>query len=214
MKIRERAAHAAQVLEELYPQVPIPLDHTSPYTLLVAVLLSAQCTDKRVNQITPTLFQLADNPVDMAQQSVDEVEDIVRPCGLGPRKARAIVELSQLLLDNHSGDVPKDLDALVALPGVGRKTALVVRSQAWNIPGFPVDTHIQRLALRWRLTKSSNVRIVERDLCRLFPSEKWNKLHLQVIYYGREYCTARGCDGTKCQLCATFNGKRRGKARS
>jgi endonuclease-3 len=201
MKKAERAAHIDRRLEELYPVVPVPLDHTDPYTLLIAVLLSAQCTDIRVNQVTPHLFKKADNPKSMVKLSVQEIEDIIRPCGLAPRKAKAIWTLSQMLLDHHNGEVPNDLVELEKLPGVGHKTASVVVSQAFGVPAFPVDTHIHRLCQRWGLTNGKNVVQTENDCKKLFPKERWNKLHLQIIFYGREYCTARGCDGTKCPLC-------------
>ncbi|MEC7276528.1 MAG: endonuclease III [Bdellovibrionota bacterium] len=201
MKKAERAAHIDKRLEELYPVVPVPLDHTDPYTLLIAVLLSAQCTDIRVNQVTPHLFKKADNPKSMVKLSVQEIEDIIRPCGLAPRKAKAIWTLSQMLLDHHNGEVPNDLVELEKLPGVGHKTASVVVSQAFGVPAFPVDTHIHRLCQRWGLTNGKNVVQTENDCKKLFPKERWNKLHLQIIFYGREYCTARGCDGTKCPLC-------------
>jgi endonuclease III len=197
----ERATYILQRLEELYPETPVPLDHTDPYTLLIAVLLSAQCTDLRVNQITPKLWQLADNPADMAKQSVEDVLAIVRPCGLGPQKAKAIVELSQLLMQHHGGEVPADLEALEQLPGVGHKTAQVVVAQSFGIPSFPVDTHIHRLGQRWGLTSGKSVTETERDLKRIFPESAWNKLHLQIIFYGREHCSARGCDGTVCEIC-------------
>lgn len=199
----ERAAYVLGRLGELYPEPPVPLDHKDAYTLLVAVLLSAQCTDVRVNQITPGLFALADNPQDMAQRSVEEIEAIVKPCGLGPQKAKAIRELSRLLVEHHGGQVPASLDALEALPGVGHKTAQVVMAQAFGVPSFPVDTHIHRLAQRWKLTDGKSVTQTERDLKRLFPVTSWNKLHLQIIFYGREYCSARGCDGTVCEICRT-----------
>jgi endonuclease-3 len=199
----ERAAIIQRRLAELYPNPPIPLDHRDAYTLLVAVLLSAQCTDVRVNQITPALFRLANNPRDMAQQSVADIEAIVKPCGLGPQKAAAIKELSRLLMERHGGEVPASLEALKALPGVGHKTAQVVMAQAFGVPSFPVDTHIHRLAQRWGLTTGKSVTQTERDLKRLFPESAWNKLHLQVIFYGREHCSARGCDGTVCELCRT-----------
>jgi endonuclease III len=188
-------------LQSLYPTQPIPLDHKDPYTLLVAVLLSAQCTDARVNQITPALFKLADNPAKMAKQHVEKIQEIIRPCGLSPKKSKAIKKLSQILIDKHSGRVPNDMDALEELPGVGHKTASVVMSQAFGVPAFPVDTHIHRLAQRWGLTNGKNVVQTEKDLMRLFPRESWNALHLQIIYYGREFCTARGCDGTVCEIC-------------
>lgn len=197
----ERAAHVAQRLEELYPETPIPLDHKDPYTLLVAVLLSAQCTDERVNKITPALFELADTPEAMATVPVDTIREIIKPCGLSPRKSVAISELSRILVEQHGGEVPGDMEALEQLPGVGHKTASVVMSQAFGVPAFPVDTHIHRLAQRWKLTNGRNVVQTEKDLKRAFPEESWNKLHLQIIFYGREYCTARGCDGTICPLC-------------
>ena len=198
---QERADYVRQRLEELYPETPIPLDHTDAYTLLVAVLLSAQCTDKRVNEVTPALFTLADNPHDMAAKKAVDVEKIIKPCGLSPRKSRAIVELSNIILDQHGGEVPQSFEALEALPGVGHKTASVVMSQAFGVPAFPVDTHIHRLAQRWGLSKGKNVTQTELDLKKLFPKESWNKLHLQIIFYGREHCTARGCDGLICEIC-------------
>jgi endonuclease III len=201
MTKQERAQRIVDVLEEHYPQTPIPLDHTDAYTLLIAVLLSAQCTDVRVNQVTPALFRLADTPQQMALVPVEQIQAIIRPCGLSPRKSRAIRELSQILLDAHGGQVPQDFAALEALPGVGHKTASVVMAQAFGVPAFPVDTHIHRLAQRWKLTDGRNVVETEEDLKRLFPKELWNKLHLQIIFYGREYCSARGCDGTVCPLC-------------
>ncbi|MEM1295051.1 MAG: endonuclease III [Verrucomicrobiota bacterium] len=197
----ERAAYIGSRLEELYPETPIPLDHRDSYTLLIAVLLSAQCTDERVNKITPLLWAAADTPTAMQKLSVEQIEDIVRPCGLAPRKAKAIYDLSGILLDLHDGEVPEDIDALEALPGVGHKTASVVMAQAFGEPAFPVDTHIHRLAQRWKLTNGKNVEQTERDLKRLFPRESWNKLHLQIIFYGREHCSARGCDGTICEIC-------------
>ena len=192
-----------QRLEELYPEVPVPLDHKDPYTLLVAVLLSAQCTDERVNQVTPELWKLADNPYDMAMQSVEDIQAIIRPCGLSPQKSKAISVLSNMLVQEHNGEVPNDMEALEKLPGVGHKTASVVVAQAFGVPAFPVDTHIHRLAQRWGLTNGKNVQQTEKDLKRLFPKESWNKLHLQIIFYGRDACTARGCDGTVCEICTT-----------
>lgn len=199
----ERAAWILRRLQELYPEPPVPLDHTDAYTLLVAVLLSAQCTDVRVNQITPKLFALASEPSSMAKQPVESIEAIVKPCGLGPQKARAIKELSRLLIENHDGKVPVSLEELEKLPGVGHKTAQVVMAQAFGVPSFPVDTHIHRLAQRWGLTTGRSVTQTERDLKRLFPESAWNKLHLQIIFYGREFCSARGCDGTVCEICTT-----------
>ncbi|WP_428480340.1 endonuclease III [Spongiibacter thalassae] len=198
---KERVAYILNRLQELYPEQPIPLDHKDPYTLLVAVLLSAQCTDERVNQVTPALFALADNPFDMARQSVDDIRAIIRPCGLSPQKSKAIQRLSEILVERYNGVVPQDMDALEELPGVGHKTASVVMSQAFGVPAFPVDTHIHRLAQRWGLTNGKNVTQTEKDLKRLFPRDSWNALHLQIIYYGREYCSARGCDGTVCEIC-------------
>ena len=205
MTKQERADYIVQRLEELYPETPIPLDHKDAYTLLIAVLLSAQCTDIRVNQVTPALFDLADNPYDMARVPVEDIKAIIRPCGLSPRKSKAISELSQILIDQYGGEVPADFEALEALPGVGHKTASVVMAQAFGVPAFPVDTHIHRLAKRWRLAPGKNVEQTERYLKRLFPKEKWNKLHLQIIFYGREHCTARGCDGRTCEICHTVN---------
>lgn len=205
MNRKERARHIDRRLQELYPNPPIPLDHKDPYTLLIAVLLSAQCTDKRVNQVTPALFALADNPADMAKIPVDKIREIIRPCGLSPAKSKAISELSRILCEKYGGRVPARWEALEALPGVGHKTASVVMAQAFGIPAFPVDTHIHRLAARWRLSSGKSVTQTERDLKALFPKERWNTLHLQIIYYGREHCTARGCDGTTCEICRTVN---------
>lgn len=197
-----RAAHIDRRLAELYPETPVPLDHTSPYTLLIAVLLSAQCTDKRVNLQTPGLFAKADTPRKMVRLSVEEIDSHVRPCGLAPRKAQAIRRLSEILIEQHGGEVPASFEALEALPGVGHKTASVVMSQAFGVPAFPIDTHIHRLAQRWKLTRlGAGVEETERDLKRLFPREHWNALHLRIIFYGREHCTARGCDGMICGLC-------------
>ena len=190
-------------LNELYPQTPIPLDHKDPYTLLIAVLLSAQCTDERVNQVTPALFTLADNPYDMANQDQQEIYEIIRPCGLAPQKSKAIKKLSEILVENYNGEVPEDMASLESLPGVGHKTASVVVSQAFGQPAFPVDTHIHRLAQRWGLTSGKSVTQTEKDLKRIFPREAWNRLHLQIIYYAREFCTARGCQGNRCEICTT-----------
>ena len=199
----ERVSYILRRLQELYPRTPVPLDHSDPFTLLIAVLLSAQCTDERVNQVTPALFTLADNPTDMAALEVDQIRTIIRPCGLSPQKSKAIKRLSQILLEEHAGQVPADMEALERLPGVGHKTASVVMSQAFGVPAFPVDTHIHRLAQRWGLTNGKNVVQTEKDLKRLFPEKYWNRLHLQIIFYGREYCTARGCDGRVCEICRT-----------
>jgi len=200
---QERVNYIAAELERLYPNPPIPLDHVDTYTLLVAVLLSAQCTDERVNQITPKLWQLADNCYDMAKQTVDDIRAIIRPCGLSPQKSKAIQKLSEILVQQHNGEVPGDMEELEKLPGVGHKTASVVMAQAFGEASFPVDTHIHRLAQRWGLTNGKNVTQTEKDLKRLFPVEIWNDLHLQIIYYGREYCSARGCDGRVCPICTT-----------
>ncbi len=201
MRKQERADHIARRLAELYPETPIPLLHHDPYTLLVAVLLSAQCTDARVNTVTPALFKLASTPAAMMKVPVKKIREIIRPCGLSPRKSLAISELSRMLVESHGGIVPADFTALEALPGVGHKTASVVMAQAFGVPAFPVDTHIHRLAKRWKLTAGKNVEQTERDLKKLFPVESWNQLHLRIIFYGREHCTARGCDGKMCMLC-------------
>ena len=205
MNKEERFIYVSKELQKLYPKTPIPLDHDSIYTLLVAVLLSAQCTDIRVNQVTPALFSLADNPFDMALVDIDEIREIIKPCGLSPKKSRAISELSKILCEEYEGKVPESFEALEALPGVGHKTASVVMSQGFNHPAFPVDTHIHRLAQRWRLSKGKNVTQTEKDLKKGFPMEDWNKLHLQIIFYGREFCTARGCDGRVCKICSVVN---------
>jgi len=201
----ERFIFINKELEKLYPETPIPLDHHSTYTLLIAVLLSAQCTDIRVNQVTPELFSLADNPFDMAMISTEKIRKIIRPCGLSPKKSKAISRLSKILCKEHHGEVPESFEELEALPGVGHKTASVVMSQGFNHPAFPVDTHIHRLAQRWRLSKGKNVKQTEKDLKKGFPIEDWNKLHLQIIFYGREHCTARGCDGRVCPICSEIN---------
>lgn len=207
MTKQEIANDIARTLDELFPEVPIPLDHKDPYTLLVAVLLSAQCTDERVNKVTPALFELADNPFDMAEQKVEDIKAIIRPCGLSPRKSKAISELSQILIDQHQGEVPQSFDALEALPGVGHKTASVVMSQGFGVPAFPVDTHIHRLAYRWKLSTGKNVDKTEKDLKRLFPREHWNKLHLQIIFFGRAYCPARGHNPHQCPICSKYGRK-------
>ena len=200
-----KAEYITDKLEELYPDPPMPLDHKDAYTLLVAVLLSAQCTDIRVNKTTPALFAMADNPFDMVKHSVQEIQDIIRPCGLSPQKASAIHRLSQILIDKHKGIVPGNFEDLEELPGVGHKTASVVMSHIFNVPAFPVDTHIHRLAQRWGLTSGKNVTQTEADLKKYFARDKWNKLHLQIIYYGREYCTASSCDGYQCEICSAVN---------
>jgi endonuclease III len=199
-----RAAYVDLRLAELYPAPAIPLAHRDAYTLLVAVLLSAQSTDKGVNKVTPELFALADTPESMARVAVEEIQRIIRPCGLSPQKAKAISTLSRLLVEQHGGQVPRTFEELEALPGVGHKTASVVMAQAFGMPAFPVDTHIHRLAQRWGLTSGRNVVQTEADLKRLFPREHWNALHLRIIYYGREHCSARACDGTVCEICRTL----------
>lgn len=209
MTKQERAAFVLKRLTELYPDPPIPLDHSDAYTLLVAVVLSAQCTDVRVNQTSPALFKKARTPQAMMKVPVEDIREIIRPCGLSPAKSKAISELSRILVEKHGGRVPGTLEELEALPGVGHKTAEVVMSQIFKVPSFPIDTHIHRLAHRWGLSSGQSVVQTERDLKNLFPKESWNKLHLQFIYYGREHCTARGCDGTKCEICRTLYPKRK-----
>ncbi len=205
-----RAAFIARRLAELYPETPIPLDHKDAYTLLVAVVLSAQSTDAGVNKATPALWARADTPAKMAQLTADEIRGFIRTVGLAPQKAKAIRELSRLIGERHGGQVPRTFEELEALPGVGHKTASVVMSQAFGVPAFPVDTHIHRLAQRWKLTAGRSVEQTERDLKRLFPESEWNRLHLRIIFYGREHCTARGCDGTVCEICRTlFPGRKR-----
>lgn len=205
MKKQERALEIKKILDKLYPDPAIPLRHTSPYTLLIAVLLSAQCRDERVNKITPLLFKKANTPQKMALLRVKEIEDIIRPCGLAPRKAKAISELSKILIEKHSALVPKNLEDLEALPGVGHKTASVVMIQAFDAPAFPIDTHIHRLAARWGLSNGKNVVQTEKDLKKLYPENTWSKLHLQIIYYGREYCPARGHRLEECPICKMIN---------
>lgn len=205
MKKQERVEYVIKRLEELYPETPVPLDHTDEYTLLIAVLLSAQCTDARVNTITPLLFKRANTPHQMIQLTVDEIRDIIRPCGLSPAKSKAIHGLSQILVDKYGGKVPQTFEELEELPGVGHKTASVVMAQAFDVPAFPVDTHIHRLMTRWKLTSGKNVTQTEKDAKRLFPESLWNKLHLQIIFYGREHCPARGHDPSKCDICNTVS---------
>ena len=192
MKKKEAADYVRIELEKLYPETPIPLDHTDSFTLLIAVLLSAQCTDARVNTITPHLFKRANNPFDMIKLSIEEIREIIKPCGLSPAKSKAIFNLSHILINEHSGEVPASFESLEALPGVGHKTASVVMAQSFGVPAFPVDTHIHRLMTRWKLTNGKSVEQTERDAKKLFPEENWNKLHLQIIFYGREYSPARG----------------------
>ena len=210
----ERAEFVHRRLAELYPETPIPLDHRDAFTLLVAVLLSAQCTDERVNKVTPGLFALAETPQRMQEIPVEKIQAAIRSCGLAPRKARAISELSRLLVENHEGEVPDSCAALEALPGVGHKTASVVISQAFGVPAFPVDTHIHRLAQRWKLAKGKNVADTEQSLKKLFPEESWNQVHLRLIFYGRQHCTARGCDGMVCEICRTLFPDRKSPVRT
>jgi endonuclease-3 len=202
MKKSEKVDFVIDQLEGLYPETPIPLDHQDSYTLLIAVLLSAQCTDERVNKVTPALFAKADNPQKMASLDVSEIKAIIRPCGLSPQKSKAISGLSNILLEKHAGEVPDNFKDLEALPGVGHKTASVVMAQAFGYPAFPVDTHIQRLIYRWGFSTGKNVSQTEKDCKRLFPKEKWNKLHLQIIFFGREYCKARPHDPMACPICS------------
>lgn len=201
LKKQERVKFVIETLENLYPTTPIPLDHTDEYTLLIAVLLSAQCTDERVNKITPALFERAATPFEMVKVPVEEIRAIIKPCGLSPRKSKAISELSHILIDKYNGKVPASFEQLEELPGVGHKTASVVMSQAFGVPAFPVDTHIHRLLTRWKLTNGKNVVQTEKDAKRLFPKELWNKLHLQIIFFGREYCPARGHKIDECPIC-------------
>ena len=207
MTKREKAAYIIRELERLYPETPVPLNHRDPYTLLIAVLLSAQCTDERVNKITPTLFKRADNPSDMVKLSVAEIEEIIRPCGLSPAKSKNIHRLSQILIETHAGRVPATFEALESLPGVGHKTASVVMAQAFGVPAFPVDTHIHRLMHRWGLSSGKNVEQTEADAKKLFPESLWNKLHLQIIFYGRAFSPARGADLSKDFITAHVAGK-------
>ncbi len=208
MTKKEKALFVEKKLEELFPETPIPLEHKDPYTLLVAVLLSAQCTDERVNKITPELFKNADNPYDMAELDVQLIQDIIRPCGLSPKKSKAISGLSKIIIEEHLGEVPESFEALEALPGVGHKTASVVMSQAFGVPAFPVDTHIHRLAQRWTLSSGKNVVVTEKDLKKLFRKEIWNKLHLQIIFFGRKYCPARGHNENECPICSVIGRKK------
>lgn len=203
----EKADFVLQKLEELYPTVPIPLQHSDSFTLLVAVVLSAQCTDKRVNEITPILFGRVKDVYEMAKLPVEEIEEIIRPCGLSKAKSKGISGLSNIILDKHSGKVPESFEELEAFPGVGHKTASVVMSQAFGWPAFPVDTHIHRLIYRWGLTNGKNVVQTERDCKKLFPEELWNKLHLQIIYFGREHCPARGHKPGDCPICSVVGRK-------
>ena len=207
MKKAEVVQFVSEKLETLYPETPVPLNHTDPYTLLIAVLLSAQCTDERVNQITPSLFARANNPYDMVKMSVEEIREIIRPCGLSPMKSKGIHGLSQIIIEKYAGKVPDTFEGLEELPAVGHKTASVVMSQAFGVPAFPVDTHIHRLARRWKLSNGKSVEQTEKDLKRLFPREIWNKLHLQIIFFGREYCPARSHKALECPICSVVNPK-------
>lgn len=207
MTKREKAVFVSRKLAELYPRTTIPLDHQDPYTLLVAVVLSAQCTDKKVNEITPLLFDKAHTPQQMMELSVDTIQDIIRPCGLSPMKSKGIHGLSKILVEQHGGQVPQDFAALEALPAVGHKTASVVMSQAFGVPAFPVDTHIHRLAYRWTLSTGASVERTEADLKGLFPEDSWNDLHLRIIYFGREHCPAKGHDPRKCPICSVVGRK-------
>ena len=203
MNRAERAQIISDILDNQYKKIPVPLDHSDPFTLLIAVLLSAQCTDERVNKITPKLFKKANNPKKMRKLTEKQIYNIIRPCGLGPQKSKAIKKLSDILVRDFDGNVPCELTELEKLPGVGHKTASVVVAQAFNIPSFPVDTHIHRLAQRWGLSKGKNVKQTEKDLKKIFPIDKWNKLHLQIIFWGREFCQARECWGLECKVCKT-----------
>jgi endonuclease-3 len=211
MNKSERVQFILSTLEELYPETPIPLNHSDPYTLLIAVLLSAQCTDERVNQITPLLFAKANNPTDMLKLSVEEIQNIIRPCGLSPMKSKGIYGLSKMIMEEHGGLVPQSFEALEAMPSVGHKTASVVMSQAFGVPAFPVDTHIHRLAYRWRLSPAKNVEQTEKDLKRQIPEGLWNKAHLQIIFMGREYCPARGHIIEKCPICSVLGCREKSK---
>lgn len=209
MKKQERAAVVREWLSALYPNPPVPLDHKDEFTLLVAVLLSAQCTDKKVNEVTPELFERAPDPLSMRQLGEAKILSIIRPLGLSKQKAKSLAGLAAIVIDEFGGQVPRSFEDLESLPGVGHKTASVVMAQAFGVPAFPVDTHIHRLAQRWGLSSGKNVLQTEKDLKKLFPESEWNDLHLQIIFYGREYCTARGCDGTKCPLCRELYPRRR-----
>ena len=209
MNKSERAIEIIKILDKTYPEIPVPLDHEDNFTLLIAVLLSAQCTDERVNQITPSLFSVASDPLSMSKISVNKIYKIIKPCGLGPQKSKAISKLSKILVKKFNCEVPNNFSDLENLPGVGHKTASVVMSQGFGIPAFAVDTHIHRLAQRWRLTNGKNVKKTEEDLKKIFPKESWNKLHLQIIFWGRQYCTARSCYGIECKICKSCYPKRR-----
>ena len=205
----ERASIVKKILDEYYPETPVPLNHKDNFTLLIAVLLSAQCTDERVNQITPHLFSIASDPINMSKLSINKIYKIIKPCGLGPKKSKAISELSKILVKKFNSEVPNNFSDLEKLPGVGHKTASVVMSQGFGLPAFAVDTHIHRLAQRWGLTNGKNVKKTEEDLKKTFPKKSWNKLHLQIIFWGREYCTARSCHGIECKICRSCYPKRK-----
>tara|TARA_B100002051_G_C16724241_1_gene634331 strand:- start:1354 stop:2007 length:654 start_codon:yes stop_codon:yes gene_type:complete len=205
---KERAAYIMKKLDEVFPKAPIPLVHSNKFELLIAVLLSAQCTDERVNKVSPKLFSLANNPKEMSKVPLETIYSIIRTCGLGPKKSKSIVSISKILTEKYGGKIPSTYRELEKLPGIGHKTASVVMSQGFGHPAFPVDTHIHRLAQRWGLSKGKNVSQTEKDLKSLFPKSKWNKLHLQIIFYGRSFCSARGCDGRKCEICITCFPKR------
>ena len=209
MNKKDKVSFFVEKLEELYGSPPIPLNHHNSYTFLIAVLLSAQCTDERVNKVTPALFKLAPNPKKMSQMSVEKIYEIIKPCGLGPQKSKAILQLSKMLIKKYKGKVPNNFSDLEKLPGVGHKTASVVMSQGFGIPAFAVDTHIHRLAQRWGLTNGKSVKKTEEDLKKIFPKESWNKLHLQIIFWGREYCMARACHGIECKICKSCYPKRK-----
>ena len=211
MKKSERARNISKILDRVFSTPPVPLDHSDPYTLLIAVLLSAQCTDERVNKITPKLFKVAKSPLKMSKLTQNQIYKIIKPCGLGPQKSKAIKQLSSILVKNFDGKVPDDMSALEKLPGVGHKTASVVVSQAFNIPAFPVDTHIHRCAQRWGLSSGKNVKTTESDLKNIFPIEEWNKLHIQIIMYARKYCSARSCFGLECPICTSCYPNRKSK---
>jgi endonuclease-3 len=199
----DKAKKIIRILNKIYPETPIPLNHKNNFELLISVLLSAQCTDKRVNEVTPLLFKKANNPAKMEKLSIKTIYNIIRPCGLAPQKSKAISKLSKIIMKNYSGEVPETFEDLEALPGVGHKTASVVMSQGFGHPAFPIDTHIHRLAQRWGLTNGKSVKQTEHDLKKIFPKRLWNKLHLQIIFYGREYCEARRCFGIECKICKT-----------
>jgi len=209
MNKSDKVQFISESLDELYPNPPIPLNHDSVFTLLIAVILSAQCTDVRVNLVTPELFKKANNPKKMIKLGAEEIRKTIKPCGLSPKKSKSLFELSKILVKQYKGEVPESFEALESLPGVGHKTASVVMSQGFGNDAFPIDTHVHRLAQRWGLTNGKNVKQTEKDLKRIFPKTEWNRLHIQIIMYGREFCTARGCNGTSCNLCSKINANRK-----